>query len=89
MAAAIRLTPGRRIWATLPAREVSGLRVALTGLVLSICLLTAASAARAEIPNELRGQRIIGVRVGGRGGATTFALRRQEAACIQVWPTGA
>jgi len=34
------------------------------------------------------GQDPIGVRVGGRGGATTFALRRQEAACIQVWPTG-
>ena len=28
----------------------------------------------------------IGVRVGGRGGISTFALRRQEAACVWVWP---
>jgi len=28
----------------------------------------------------------IGVRIGGRGGASTFALRRQEAACVWVWP---
>jgi len=28
----------------------------------------------------------IGVRVGGRGGMSTFALRRQEAACVWVWP---
>ena len=28
----------------------------------------------------------IGVRVGGRGGVSTFALRRAEAACVQVWP---
>lgn len=27
----------------------------------------------------------IGVRVGGRGGVSTFALRRQEAACVWVW----
>jgi outer membrane protein insertion porin family len=41
------------------------LRVTLTGLVLSLCLACWAGLARAEIPNELRGQRIIGVRVGG------------------------
>jgi len=28
----------------------------------------------------------IGVRVGGRGGVSTFALRRAEAACVHVWP---
>jgi ferrous iron transport protein A len=28
----------------------------------------------------------IGVRIGGRGGSSTFALRRQEAACVWVWP---
>jgi ferrous iron transport protein A len=28
----------------------------------------------------------IGVRVGGRGGVSTFALRRQEASCVWVWP---
>ena len=28
----------------------------------------------------------IGVRVGGRSGLTTFALRRVEAACVWVWP---
>ena len=28
----------------------------------------------------------IGVRVGGRGGVSMFALRRAEAACVQVWP---
>jgi ferrous iron transport protein A len=28
----------------------------------------------------------IGVRVGGRGGISTFALRRQEASCVWVWP---
>ena len=28
----------------------------------------------------------IGVRVGGRGGISTFALRRAEAACVLVWP---
>jgi len=28
----------------------------------------------------------IGVRVGGRGGVSTFALRRAEAACVWVWP---
>ena len=27
----------------------------------------------------------IGVRVGGRGGVSTFALRRAEAACVWVW----
>jgi ferrous iron transport protein A len=27
----------------------------------------------------------IGVRVGGRGGVSTFALRRQEAACVWIW----
>ena len=27
----------------------------------------------------------IGVRVGGRGGISTFALRRQEASCVWVW----
>ena len=31
----------------------------------------------------------IGVRVGGRGGISTFALRRAEAACVQVWPDAA
>ena len=41
------------------------MRVTLTGLVLSICLVLGAGLARAEIPNELRGRRIIGVRVGG------------------------
>ena len=28
----------------------------------------------------------IGVRVGGRGGVSTFALRREEASCVWVWP---
>ena len=28
----------------------------------------------------------IGVRVGGRGGISTFALRRLEASCVWVWP---
>ena len=28
----------------------------------------------------------IGVLVGGRGGVSTFALRRAEAACVWVWP---
>ena len=28
----------------------------------------------------------IGVRIGGRGGSSTFALRRQEAGCVWVWP---
>ena len=28
----------------------------------------------------------IGVRVGGRGGVSTFALRRLEASCVWVWP---
>ena len=32
------------------------------------------------------GQDPIGVRIGGRGGVTSFALRRQEAACVWVWP---
>lgn len=41
------------------------MRVTLTGLVLSLCLACWAGLAHAEIPNELRGQRIIGVRVGG------------------------
>ena len=27
----------------------------------------------------------IGVRVGGRGGVSTFALRRLEASCVWVW----
>lgn len=27
----------------------------------------------------------IGVRVGGRGGVSTFALRRAEASCVWVW----
>jgi ferrous iron transport protein A len=28
----------------------------------------------------------IGVRIGGRGGSSFFALRRQEASCVWVWP---
>jgi ferrous iron transport protein A len=28
----------------------------------------------------------IGVRIGGRGGSSIFALRRQEAGCVWVWP---
>jgi ferrous iron transport protein A len=28
----------------------------------------------------------IGVRIGGRGGSSVFALRRQEANCVWVWP---
>ena len=41
------------------------MRVTLTGLVLSLCLACWVGLAHAEIPNELRGRRIIGVRVGG------------------------
>jgi len=31
----------------------------------------------------------IGVRIGGRGGLSTFALRRQEASCVWVLPDAA
>ena len=38
-----------------------------------------------RLPRNASGT-VAGVRVGGRGGISTFALRRLEAACVWVWP---
>ena len=61
-----------------PATERMALRLIEIGFVQGAQLRVIAFGQPGDDP--------IGVRVGGRGGVSTFALRRQEAACVWVWP---
>ena len=61
-----------------PAFERMALRLIEIGFVQGASLRVIAFGQPGDDP--------IGVRVGGRGGISTFALRRAEAACVQVWP---
>jgi ferrous iron transport protein A len=64
-----------------PADERMALRLIEIGFVQGATLRVIAFGQPGDDP--------IGVRVGGRGGVSTFALRRQEAACVWVWPEAA
>ncbi len=61
-----------------PADERMALRLIEIGFVQGTPLRVIAFGQPGDDP--------IGVRVGGRGGVSTFALRRLEAACVWVWP---
>ena len=61
-----------------PALERTALRLIEIGFVKGAQLRVIAFGQPGDDP--------IGVRVGGRGGISTFALRRQEASCVWVWP---
>jgi ferrous iron transport protein A len=61
-----------------PALERMALRLIEIGFVQGAPLRVIAFGQPGDDP--------IGVRVGGRGGVSTFALRRQEASCVWVWP---
>jgi ferrous iron transport protein A len=61
-----------------PALERMALRLIEIGFVKGAHLRVIAFGQPGDDP--------IGVRVGGRGGVSTFALRRQEASCVWVWP---
>ena len=61
-----------------PADERMALRLIEIGFVQGATLRVIAFGQPGDDP--------IGVRVGGRGGVSTFALRRLEAACVWVWP---
>jgi ferrous iron transport protein A len=60
-----------------PADERMALRLIEIGFVQGATLRVIAFGQPGDDP--------IGVRVGGRGGISTFALRRQEASCVWVW----
>lgn len=60
-----------------PAMERMALRLIEIGFVKGAQLRVIAFGQPGDDP--------IGVRVGGRGGVSTFALRRLEAACVWVW----
>ena len=61
-----------------PADERMALRLIEIGFVQGATLRVIAFGQPGDDP--------IGVRVGGRGGVSTFALRRHEASCVWVWP---
>jgi len=61
-----------------PALERMALRLIEIGFVQGAQLRVIAFGQPGDDP--------IGVRVGGRGGVSSFALRRQEASCVWVWP---
>ena len=60
-----------------PAEERMALRLIEIGFVQGAQLRVIAFGQPGDDP--------IGVRVGGRGGVSTFALRRQEASCVWVY----
>jgi len=70
-------TPGANVELD-PADERMALRLIEIGFVQGASLRVIAFGKPGDDP--------IGVRVGGRGGVSTFALRRNEAACVWVWP---
>ena len=76
--AGVRVAPIGNTSATDPALERMALRLIEIGFVQGAQLRVIAFGQPGDDP--------IGVRVGGRGGISTFALRRQEASCVWVWP---
>jgi ferrous iron transport protein A len=76
--AGVRLAAGEAGAETDPALERMALRLIEIGFVQGAQLRVIAFGQPGNDP--------IGVRVGGRGGVSTFALRRQEASCVWVWP---
>jgi len=72
--------PHRRPWAT-PRLVLRGLRLALASCVL---VASWSPAARADIPPELRGARVLDVRVEGRGVATHADQTTERAVGIPV-----
>jgi ferrous iron transport protein A len=77
--AGVRLSPpGAAAAEADPAAERMALRLIEIGFVQGERLRVVAFGQPGDDP--------IGVRIGGRGGSSTFALRRQEAGCVWVWP---
>jgi len=76
--AGVRLSPPGAAPVTDPALERMALRLIEIGFVQGERLRVIAFGQPGADP--------IGVRIGGRGGSSTFALRRQEAGCVWVWP---
>jgi ferrous iron transport protein A len=76
--AGVRLSPPGSAAASDPALERMALRLIEIGFVQGERLRVVAFGQPGDDP--------IGVRIGGRGGSSTFALRRQEAGCVWVWP---
>ena len=76
--AGVRVAPPGSTTEVDPALERMALRLIEIGFVQGERLRVVAFGQPGDDP--------IGVRIGGRGGSSTFALRRQEAACVWVWP---
>ena len=76
--AGVRVAAPGAVGATDPALERMALRLIEIGFVQGEHLRVVAFGHPGDDP--------IGVRIGGRGGVSTFALRRQEASCVWVWP---
>jgi ferrous iron transport protein A len=76
--AGVRLAPPGGGAVSDPALERMALRLIEIGFVEGERLRVVAFGQPGDDP--------IGVRIGGRGGSSIFALRRQEAGCIWVWP---
>jgi ferrous iron transport protein A len=76
--AGVRVAPAGADFESDPALERMALRLIEIGFVQGAQLRVIAFGQPGDDP--------IGVRVGGRGGVSTFALRRQEASCVWVWP---
>jgi ferrous iron transport protein A len=76
--AGVRLAPPGASAENDPAAERMALRLIEIGFVQGERLRVVAFGQPGNDP--------IGVRIGGRGGSSTFALRRQEAGCVWVWP---
>jgi ferrous iron transport protein A len=76
--AGVRLAPPGGPGLSDPALERMALRLIEIGFVQGERLRVVAFGQPGADP--------IGVRIGGRGGSSTFALRRQEAGCVWVWP---
>ena len=76
--AGVRLAPPGAAAESDPALERMALRLIEIGFVQGERLRVVAFGQPGADP--------IGVRIGGRGGSSVFALRRQEANCVWVWP---
>lgn len=76
--AGVRVAPPDSTAEVDPALERMALRLIEIGFVQGERLRVVAFGQPGDDP--------IGVRIGGRGGSSTFALRRQEAGCVWVWP---
>ena len=75
--AGVRIGPHGATTELEPAEERMALRLIEIGFVQGATLRVIAFGQPGDDP--------IGVRVGGRGGVSTFALRRQEASCVWVY----